>query len=350
MDNALRSIVEKYRIRALNDVPFSPQPLADQGKEEDEEGLRARTREFSYEIVASEWRPIPCQGEPRIRPCRFIDGSLFSRSAALLAIKGRPRPAVLGCVGALALEVEGRRLVRQANSLRLETVLCLLSNGMPTEDLQILIDKLRDLDIRLVPSETAALTADIEVLRKRCWNLANQQMEDMERDVLFSRPNVPTIVDGLLERRLTTKGSQGMPVFGMVKRQMRRHLPTANIGILYELKPGERTPAFLLETEHAFIVSWYLRLSGTDDLSPSYGIVRLSAPQAYLEQNFPKSLDRSVEISAISHWIYTLRHKEGSYARADISIEPIVRVEDELHAILPNINQQVTKLHRALRL
>jgi len=83
-------------------------------------------------------------------------------------------------------------------------------------------------------------------------------------------------------------------------------------------------------------------------LSPSYGVVRLTAPQEYLERRFPRREERSAQISALSRWVYNLRHREGSYTRAGISLEPIVRVEDELHAILPNISQQAVSLHRAL--
>jgi len=346
--NVLRSIAEIYRVRAVNDVPFSPLALTDQVSEEDEESLKARVRQLSYEVPTSEWRPIPCQGEPVYLPRRFIDGSLFSRTVAMLYVEGRPRPAVLACVGALALQMEGRRLVRSPGSLRVETVLCLLSNGMHPEHLQTLTDGLGALGIHLIPSETTELTVDIEVLRKRCWDLAKQRMEEAERAVLLSQPDVPAVVDGLLERRLVTVASQGMPAIGVVKRQMRRYLPNALVGLLYELKPGERTPAFVVETEHAFIVSWYLRLSGSETLSPSYGVVRLTVAQEYLERRFPRRAERSAEISALSCWIYNLRHRQGSYPRAGISLEPIVRVEDELHALLPRITQQVMRVHRAL--
>ena len=344
----LRELAQAYRVRAIDDAPFTPLPLADQALEEDEAALKARMRQLSYEVPAGEWRPIPCLGEPVSQPRRFIDGSVFSRTVAVFTVEGRRRPAVLACVGALALELDGRRLVRSSGSLRLETVLCLLSNGIPPEDLQALSDGLEALGIRLVASETTDLTADFDVLRRRCWDMAKQRMEDEERAVLLQAPEVPAVVDGLLERRLTTVASQEMPVIGMVKRQMRRYLPESHINLLYELRPGERTPAFLLETEHAFIVSWYVRLSAADTLSPGYGVVRLTAPREYLERRFPRRAERWAEISAVSHWLHGLRHREQSYARAGISLEPIVRVEDELHALLPAVGREAAKLHRAL--
>lgn len=344
----MRSVAEAYRVRPLDDAPFGPLPLADQALEEDEFALRAQRRQLSYELPASEWRPLPCQGEPVDPPRRFVDGSVFSRTVAVFNVDGRRQPAVLACIGALALRLEGRRLARTPGDLRLETALCLLSNGIAPAHLQALAQGLERIGILLVASESASLEVDFEVLRRRCWDLAKQRMEEAERAVLLAEPDVPTLIDGLLERRLVTVASQEMPVIGMVKRQMRHYLPASHQNLLYELQPGERTPAFLLETEHAAIVSWYLRLSAPDRMSPGYGVVRLTAPREYLERRFPQPEERWAHLSAVSWWLYQLRHREGSYPRAGISLEPIVRVEDELHAILPDVAQQAARLHRAL--
>lgn len=344
----LKALAERYGARAIDDVPFTPLPLADQAADEDEEALKARTRQLSYEMPLSQWRPIPCQGEPACRPRRFIDGSIFSRTVAVFTVDGRRRPAILASVGALALHLEARRLERRPGGFRLETVLCLISNGIPAEDVRTLAEGLEEMGLRLVTSETTELTADFEVLRRRTWDLAKQRMEDAERGVLLDDHEVPSVVDGLLERRLVTVTSQEMPVFGVVKRQARRYLPQSHLNLLYDLQPGERTPAFTLETEHAFLVSWYLRLSAGQSASPRYGIVRLTAPQEYLERRFPRSAERWAEISAVSRWLYNLRHREASYPRVGISLEPIVRVEDELHALLPDVGQQAARLHRAL--
>ena len=347
-DPDLRELARRYDARPLDDRPYEPLPLADQALEQDEEALKARLRQLSYELPASEWRPIPCLGEPIDPPRRFIDGSVFSRSVAAFSVDGRRRPAVLACLGALALHLEGGRLVRPREGFRLRTVLCLLSNGMPQEDLRRMAEGLGALGIELVVSETAELAADFEVLRRRTWDLAKERMEEAEREVLFAAPDVPAVVDGLLERRLVTVASQGMPAVGVVKRQMRRYLPDSHLNLLYDLAPGQRTPAFLLETEHATVVSWYLRLSAVDGLSPGYGIVRLAVPQDYLERRFQAPAERWTQLSALSDWLRGLRCREKSYPRAGVSLEPIVRVEDELHALLPDIRQVAARLQRAL--
>lgn len=344
----LRSLAQRYGVRAIDDVPFAALPLGDQTLEDDEDALRIRTRQLSYELPAGEWRAIACSGEPVEPPRRFIDGSVFSRTVAVLTVDGRRRPAILACLGALALELDGRRLVRSEGSLRAETVLCLLSNGMPDGDLQALAEGLGRLEITVVASETVELAADFEVLRRRTWDLAKQRMEEAEQAVLFDQPNVPALVDGLLERRVVTAASQEMPAVGMVKRHHKQYVEEGHLNLLYGLQPAERSPAFLIETKNAGFVSWYVRLSSAETVSPSYGIVRLTAPQDYLEHRFPRAEERWAEVSALSQYLCGLRHRQGSYARMGISLEPIVRVEDELHAVLPDIKQATARLHRAL--
>ena len=351
----LRELARRYDARPLDDRPYDPLPLAHQALEQDEEALNARMLELSYELPASGWRPVPCEGEPDQpavapvdAPRRFIDGSIFSRTVAAFSIEGRRRPAILASLGALELHLDGRRLHRPDGAFRVRTVLCLLSNGIPQDDIRRLADGLEKLGIHLVVSETEDLSADFDVLRGRTWTMAKDRMEQAEREILFTAPEVPAVVDGLLERRLITVASQAMPAVGVVKRQMRRYLPQSHLNLLYELAPGERTPAFLIQTEHATVVSWYLRLSAAEGLAPGYGIVRLALSQSYVEQRFPVPQERWAQLSALSAWLRALRCRDKSYPRAGISLEPIVRVEDELHALLPDIRQAAARLQRAL--
>jgi hypothetical protein len=348
VDSPLRAFARSYGLRAIDDAPFVPLPLADQSPDDEEAELKARTRQLSYEMSLAEWRAIDCAGEPVEPPRRFIDGSVFSRTVAVFTVAGRRRPAILACVGALALEMDGRALSRPAGSVRIETVLCLLSNGLPPQDLRALSEGLEAIGVRLVASETADLSADFDRLRHRTHHLAQQRMEEAERAVLFDEPDAPAAVDGLLERRLTTVASQGLAAYGVVKRHHKQYLPGSHINFLYDLQPGQRTPAFLLETEHAALVSWYLRLGSNDVAAPGAGIVRITAPQEYIEQRFPRPAERWAQLSAVSAWLRGLRHRESSYARAAVSLEPIVRVEDELHVLLPSVEQQAARLHRAL--
>jgi hypothetical protein len=96
---------------------------------------------------------------------------------------------------------------------------------------------------------------------------------------------------------------------------------------LFSLTPGQRSPAFLIETEKAVLVSWYLRLADPGLGTPTAGIVRVAATRTWLELSFPDPVARFAEISAVSAWLCQLRCRDASYARSAVSLEPIVRLE-----------------------
>jgi hypothetical protein len=330
--------------RPVSDAGFVALPVLEQVEHDDEEALSSRLRELSWEVPAGSWRPIDCAGTPSRAPLRFIDGSLATRTIGVVRVDGARRPLVLAVVGALELRLDGRSLRRPPDGSVLRTVLCLVANGIPAQERAGVAEELAALGVDLLTTETKDVTADFDVLRRRSFDLASHAMERAEGDLLLRLPDVPALVDGLLERRLVTVASQAMPVVGMVKRQLRQYLPSSHLSILYELAPGQRTPAFVLETEHARVVSWYLRLSTTEMAGPSYGLVRLTMPFEYLS-HLP---DPGAEVSALSAFVRSLRHREASYSRVGVSLEPIVRVEDELHVLMPSIEEQVARLTRAL--
>jgi hypothetical protein len=139
-----------------------------------------------------------------------------------------------------------------------------------------------------------------------------------------------------------------VPAVGLVKRQIVNYLPPHLQEMTYTLKPGERTPAFLLRTvQHVDLVNTYVRLSSPSGASPSYGVVRVTAPQTYVERNHGGTA-MPAYLSGLAAYLYRLRHRDYAYARAGISVEPIVRVEDHLHAILPDIDVLVRKVHRLI--
>jgi hypothetical protein len=343
----LQEFVRAYDVRALNDAPVTPKPLMEHAEDEDEEDLKARLERLSYEVPASDWRAIHCTGTPVAAPRRFIDGSVNARTVAVISVGGQRRPIILACIAALALELVGRDLNRRT-APSIETVVCLANNDLPSTVVPLLESALAPVGIGVIAARTDDSSTDFETLRRRTWDLAKQRMESLERDLLLAEPGIPTLVDGLLERRLKTKESLAMPAIGMVKRQLRQYLPDSHLSLLYDLKPGERTPAFLLATNRASIVSWYLRLSALEGISPSGGLVRLTVAQGYLEGRFHEPAARIVEISALSQFIYGLRHRESSYSRVGVSLEPIVRVEDQMHAMLEPVRGQVARFHRAL--
>jgi hypothetical protein len=354
--SSLTDFAAHYEMRPLDEVPVSPTPSVQALLDDDVGGIQAG--ELGYERAITDWAAVHCAGSPLAAPRRFVDGSIASRTVASFTVDGLPRPAVLATVGAMALTLEpsSRVLRREVGDMRCETVLCILSNGVSATSLDQLAEGLSPLGIGLVATESQDTDVDFEVLRRRCFDFAKRRMEAAERAVLLEDRDTPAAVDGLLERRLTTASSQRAPAYGVVKRQLRRYLPDSVMPVLYGLDAGERTPAFLLATEHGEFVSWYVRLTTNSftargiGVGPSHGIVRLSVARAYAEERFPDPAERFAEISAVSAVMVALRHRQRSYGRAAVSLEPIVRVEDELHAVMPDIAQTTARLHRALNL
>jgi hypothetical protein len=336
--SGLGAFARRHGFTPVRDAGFVALPPLEQVELEDEEG---RLRELSWELPAGEWRPIDCAGTPQAPPRRFIDGSLVSRTIGVVRVDGGRRPLVLASVGALELWLEDGRLRRPADAFALRSVLCLVATGIPQGERAELAESCAELGFELLAGDSRDVAADFDVLRRRSFDLAKLAMERAERDLLLRLPDVPALVDGLLERRLT---GGPLPALGLVKRQMRQYLPSSHAGLLYDLLPGQRTPAFVLETEHARVVSWYLRLSTTELAGPGYGLVRLTMPFEYLTQ-LPAP---ATEISALSAFVRGLRHREASYTRVGVSLEPIVRVEDELHALMPSIDELSARLDRVL--
>lgn len=332
-----------YSPAPLNDVAVPPFAALEA---DDEEERPAERRDFDIELAQHAWRALPPASAPAEAPVRFVDGSIVSRTVGSITVAGRRRPVIAATIAAAALELEGRTLRRHPAVRRLRLV-CVHANDMDPAGL--------DRDRRLLASLGAALecneaeeVSDFDSMRRSTRALAMRAMESAEREVMLACADRPTLVDGLLERRLAG-GSAYLPVTGLVKRQIVTYLPPPLQELAYSLRPGERTPAFLLRTpQHVDLINCYLRLSSPPGASPSYGIVRLTAPQEYLDRHYPGER-LSDFFSGLAGYLYALRHRDYAYPRAGISIEPIVRVEEHLHALRPDIDVFIHKLHRLLK-
>ncbi len=341
-------LLAKYSPAPLNDAAVPPFAALEADEEDGES--EASKRDFDFELPQHSWRALPPAEAPADAPVRFVDGSIVSRTVGVITVAYRRRPLIAATIAAAALELDGRSLRRAPGARRLK-VFCLNKNGIDGADLQETHERLRALDIEMHTSE-AGQTADFDTLRRSTRSIAMSAMEDAERAVMRDADDTPTLVDGLLERRIA-EGRQDVPVVGLVKRQIATYLPPALQELVYSLQPGERTPAFVLRTEmgpkrtEIEIVNCYLRLSSPSGAAPSYGIVRLTAPLAYVER-YHAGEALGPYLSGLAGYLYALRHRDYAYARAGISIEPIVRVEEHLHALRPDIDSLVQKLNRLL--
>jgi hypothetical protein len=332
----------RYAPVPLNDVAVPPFPALEA---DDEEEGTPESRDFDFERPQAEWQPLPPAPPPEDVPVRFIDGSIASRTCGSITVDGRRRPLIAATISAACLEIEGRTLRRTA--ARTSKVLCVAANGIDPADLTEAEQLLQQLDVKLLTNEPLQ-TGDFDSMRRSTRARAMTAMEEAEREVMLADLSRPTLVDGLLERRLQGE-RQDLPVIGLVKRQIATYLPPLLQELAYDLRPGERTPAFLLRTvQHVDILNCYVRLSQQAGASPSYGLVRMTAPLDYAAKTYSR-LDIPAFLSGLAGYIYRLRHRDLAYERAGISIEPIVRVEEHLHALRPNVDVLIQKLHPLLR-
>jgi hypothetical protein len=193
-------------------------------------------------------------------------------------------------------------------------------------------------------TETNA-ASDFQVARRRTFDCVVAEMQRLEHDLLFEQPAHPTILDGLVEQRTErTRATALPPVIGVIRRLQRQYLHQAGQTLLYSLRFGERTPAFRLTTKKADLVSWYLRLSNEGGAVPSWGVVRVELHRSYFEGALGSDFR---VIDGLSKWLCDLRCRDRSYPRAAVSLEPIVRLEEHLTALLPPIEQTVAAFHLA---
>src|SRR5260370_23474304 len=339
---------ERLGFRPVDDVGFLKPPPVDAAEADDEDQMSAKLEAASYEVPAWEGRRTQGAGAREEPPQRFIDGSLHSRTVGVIRVGSALRPLVLASVGAVELRLEGRELRRPPDGYRTDCVLCVAANEMNTELTLELSQAVSTRGIRLIARESDVETHDFEMIRRRAWDFAKGEMEELERQLLLRDANTPALADGLLERRLVTIESQRQPAIGMVKQVLRHYLPAPLTSMLYELGAGDRTPAFLLRTKNAQLVSWYLRLGEGDFMGPAHGLIQLSNPVPDFKRRFPSPTERSRELSALSDWLRRARCREQSYGRSAVSLEPIVRAEEQLHALLPPIEQRAAAIRRML--
>ncbi|MBW3589862.1 MAG: hypothetical protein KY429_10625 [Actinobacteria bacterium] len=324
------------------DAGTAPLPPLDYAEAEDEVAAAAQAEFLSYELPPEDWHPVDALGQPSNPIVRFVDGSLATTTAGSIVAEGVRRPVLVSTLGAAELFLDERRLHRPEVGYRILVTASFISNGVPLRLIDALREQLAVLGIELIDFETSDMTTNFDILKSRTWNLLREEMEGLEKEIVLSRPYVSTLADGLLDRRLTTAEVIAQPVAGMVKRNLRQYLPDGLLPCLYRLEPGQRSPAFVIHTGGPELLSWYVKVAGVN-VGPGSGLIRLAYTRDYLESNFTSEA-RFQEISAISRQVFSIRCREESYARYLVSLEPIVRLEDQLHALLPGVERFATRL------
>ena len=285
-----------------------------------------------------------------LRPRRFVDGKDVGRTVAWLQTEpdGFPVPLRLSVVGAIAMHNDGGTLKRHWHDV--QRVLTMATDCFDAQHIAEFAEALassRD-NIRLhpVPCPPEGLGFDFERTGGRTRSESRKQMNELEKQAMRAEPWVPTLVDGRLDAHNGGFDPELSPVLGLVKSHHVEYFAAdANCwNCLYSLEPGQRTPAFIIKSKSASydVVSWYLRMCGSNGEMPNWGIVRVEVTEPFFKGH--------CDFSAIDRWsklICEYRCRDESYGRSAVSIHPIVRAEQSLGEVFTSLD---TLAHRFYRL
>lgn len=282
------------------------------------------------------WRPKDWQQ----RPIRFIDGKDVGQTIAWVrAPSGQLVPIRLSQIGSIAMRVENGECRREFHVA--ERVVSMEVDLFPWTEIESFAAALQDNGFRLLtrlatrpPDEE--VTYDFDKMRKIAQNRSKIEMELLEKAAVAYSDNEPTLIDGPLETRRGGFNSKYSPVVGVIKKPRNYHLTPAYKQLLYQLEVEQRSPVFCLPDARLPVVTWYLRLAGVKEASPSGGVVRVEVCKEWFENYCDNDWDF---VDKLSRTICEYRCREQSYDRASVSLHPIVRGEESLGALFdpPNL-------------
>lgn len=309
--------------------------------------------DLEYESAPASWQPIRVSecgkwndlDDFPLRPRRFIDGKDVGRTVAWLQTEeGFPVPVRLSVIGAIAMKNEDGELKREWHQV--QRVVTMALDCFPNVDAGAWAESLAEHDFRLlnVPVPPEGLGYDFEKTNGRTRARSRYEMNTLEKRAMQIDNSTPMLVDGRLDQHGGAFDAQTTPVLGLIKSHRQQYF--ANDlhcwKTLYELEPGQRTPAFILHNPLGNYVSWYLRMCGTNGELPNYGLVRLELPAPFFE-----SLARDFScIDRLSQLVCEYRCRDESYGRAAVSIHPVVRAEESLGALFTPLDTLAHKFYR----
>lgn len=110
----------------------------------------------------------------------------------------------------------------------------------------------------------------LDAIRKR--------RSELERALAESQIDRDSLV--VLDGRLSFDPARATPVVGFAKTIHRFYLPEAQLGLVFRLRAGERTPVFRITYGETARYSWFLRLPNTRPIHHALaGVVRLETPE-----------------------------------------------------------------------
>jgi hypothetical protein len=325
------------RLRQYLEQPPLELPETDAAEQADEPEV---CLDLEYDV--EDWRPIPLAGpiDPDVLPRRFIDGCHRGETVAWLqAPQGYPIPVRLAEIGGVCMRLDGRTLRREFAVV--ERVVSLIVDPFPWNEIEDFAGTLIDHGMRLLPAlppelsregGVRGLTYDFARMQEQPRFQTQHEMSVLEELTLCQDLEVPSLVDGRLGR-FQQSGLARQSIIGVIKQQRESYLHAQGWRTLYQLEPGQRTPAFRVPSKHLPVVSWYLKLDGAHGAMPNWGVVRVEVAWEHFVKHAPEEFGY---VDRLSRALVHLRCRQGSYARAAVSLEPIVRAEESLKSLLSN--------------
>ncbi len=290
--------------------------------------------DLDFEMPLDAWKPHPIPAgaiDADALPQRFIDGCHWGQTIAWLRDSlSYPIPVRLAEVGGVCLRHNGHSLRRE--TVYVERIVCLIVDSFPQSEVEAFRAELARLDIRLSPAlppkigEVRQLSYDLSRMEQRAYTQAQVEMRILEELALGQDDETLSLVDGPLGRL------EHPWAIGVIKQHRMNYLGLNPQcwHVFYNLEPGHRTPAFLLTSQRQPVVSWYLKLDGANGTMPNWGIVRVEISC----NQFERQRCRFSYLDRISNALLHLRCRQNSYARAPVSLEPIVYAEKSLKSLM----------------
>jgi hypothetical protein len=306
-------------------------PLDTPADDEAEEGQKIA---LDFELPFDAWQPRSVTVdaiEQAAIPQRFIDGCHYGKTVACLYDSIRhPIPVRLAEIGGVCMHLDGRSLRRQF--VHVERIVCFIVDPFPWNEVEDFAAELAKIDMRLVPAlppmieNTRQLTYDYASMEQRTYTQAQIEMRVLEELALGQDTETLSLVDGPLGRLEHPRA------IGVIKQHRKNYLGLHPQcwQVFYDLEPGQRTPAFRLASQSSPVVSWFLKLDGAHGAMPNWGIVRVEISCTHFESQ-ESDFDY---LNRLSNALLRLRSRQGSYARAPVSMGPIVRAEESLKSLL----------------
>lgn len=311
-----------------------------------------KTVELGAETLPHQWKAItPClpsdwrTGKWSGRPVRFVDGTDTGDTVAWFQSPGGfPIPLRFSQLGAVVLEMVNGEKTRSFEWH--EPVVSLVGDAFPWHEIEELAADLSAHGMRLLLAKPpgGALSYDFETMRKAAQNRSNDEMGVYEEAAIAQNAEVPTVVDGRLEPRSGGFDADLSPVVGVVKTHRETYLHPLGLQLLYTLDVGQRTPIFHilnsldangdLKPKDLPVASWYLRLAGGAGGLPSWGYVRVEVSLTWFHAHHPDPQSQTAFADRMSRALFDYRCSNSDYARSAISLDPIVRAEDHMRALL----------------